>query len=147
MTIDAQLMKKKDETADCVAKMVVRMGIHKLPYTTTFHHDNDGSNLAIAILLAKYGIRTEPTIPYRQSLNLAELAIRIIVKAAKRNCIHARFHHMWLGLAIEHAAHHHNFIAGPESRSYKSPNEILFGKKQDITQLQPFGAMVKVVKT
>jgi hypothetical protein len=28
-----------------------------------------------------------------------------------------------------------------------SPNEIIFGKKQDITQLQPFGAMVKVVKT
>ena len=145
--IDVMLMKTKDETADCIAKLVVRRGIHKLPYTVTVHHDNDGSNLAIAVKLSRYGIRTEPTVPYRQSLQLAELAIRMIVKAAKRLCIHAKFHHMWLGLALEHAAHHHNYITGSESRGFKSPNEMLWNTKQDITQLQPFGMMVYVVKT
>ena len=115
--------------------------LYKFSYKKSSHTNN------IIICVYGYGIRTEPTVPYRQSLQLAELAIRIIVKAAKRNFFHARFHHMWLGLALQHAAHHHNFIAGSESRGFKSPNEILFGTKQDITDLQPFGVMVHVVKT
>ena len=110
--IDVMLMNKKDETAECTARYVVRRGIHKLPYTVTFHHDNDGSNLAVAVKLAGYGIRTEPTVPYRQSLNVAELAIRVLMKAAKRACLHARFHHEFLGLAMQHCAHHHNSISG-----------------------------------
>ena len=36
---------------------------------------------------------------------------------------------------------------GCASRGYLSPNHILWNKKQDITQLQTFGAMVEVVKT
>ena len=146
LTIDVELIRFKHETSEVLEKMLVERNVHRLPYQTTIAYDGDGSNLAISVMAARLGIRTCPTIPYRQSLNLAELGIRIIVHAAKCSCFHAKFHPMYLGLALRHAAHHHSFISGSESRNGKSPYELRTGNKPDLSEMRIFGAVCHTVK-
>jgi hypothetical protein len=85
-------------------------------------------------------------IPGRQSLNLAERAIRSVGSAAKKMLYAAKLPPKYLGRAMECAAEHHNYIA-VKTRQGRSPNEIVYDKKFDISFLKPFVSLHFVSKS
>jgi hypothetical protein len=103
---------------------MVDRGVNKLPWTTTLIYDGDGANNALSETLSKIGIATMLGIPYRQSLNFAERIIGNISHIAKKAVIHAKMTLNWFGPAMEHAAHHHNYIHSMSRGS--SPNEMVY---------------------
>ena len=104
-----------------------------------------GANNALSEAMSKIGIATMLGVPYRQSLNFAERIIGNISHIARKAVIHAKLTPNWFGQAMEHAAHHHNYI---HSRSRgSSPNEMVYGKQMEISHLMMFGQLVFVSKS
>ena len=118
---------------------MVRRGVNKLPYTTTLIYDGDGANNALSGAMSRIGIATMFGIPYRQSLNYAERIIGNMTHIAKRTVYRAKLTSKWFGWAMEHAAHHHNYMYSKTRGT--SPNEMVYGKRFDVRHLVPFAQL------
>ena len=80
---ECKVIRSKTTTAVALTQIMVRRGVHKVPWSTMVIFDGDGSNHAIADAMSKLGISTMHSIPGRQSLNPAENVIGIITRAAR----------------------------------------------------------------
>ena len=147
MSIDVQLIKFKNSAGQAFRAACSKRGVQFLPYQTTVHYDGDGANASVIQAALEIGCRAEPTIPYRQSLNMAELAIRMITDAAKKLCFEAKMHPCYLGIAMCCAAYTHSFVATTTTRGSKTPYEILWGVKPNIDHLRQFGSLCWSVKS
>ena len=135
------LLHSKEDTIPRLCEVLIYLGVHKLPYLCTVHYDSDGTNICIPEGLRHLGIAGMPTIPHRQSANLAELAIKNLTKRAKRQLLQAQMHPKYLGLALRYCSYVDQYISQPE-RAKLSSWQILYGTKPDIKHLKPFGSLV-----
>jgi hypothetical protein len=144
-SVECVVIKSKTTTTAALTKIMVDRGVNKLPWATTLIYDGDGANNALSEAMSKIGIATMLGVPYRQSYNFAERIIGNISHVARKAVITAKLTPKWFGPAMEHAAHHHNYI---HSRSRgSSPNEMVYGKQMGISHLMTFGQLVFVSKS
>jgi hypothetical protein len=102
-------------------------------------YDGDGANNALSGAMSRIGIATMFGLPYQQSLNFAERIIGNMSHIAKRAVYRAKLTPKWFEWAMEHAAHHHNYMYS-KSRG-ASPNEMVYGKQFDVRHLVPFAQL------
>ena len=143
--IDVRLMKKKNHAGEVIQNILVSRNVPKLPYHTTIHCDGDGANLGIAAAVIDLGVGVVIIEPYSPNLNTAELAIRVIKKDAFRLALHAKMDPIYVGLAMVHAAHHHQFISSSAIRKGRTPWEMVYGVQPDISKLRAFGSLAYAV--
>ena len=138
-SIECVVIKSKTSTTVTLQNIMVKRGVNKLPYTTTLIYDGDGANNALSGAMSRIGIATMFGIPYRQSLNYAERIIGNMSHIAKRTVYRAKLTSKWFGWAMEHAAHHHNYMYSKTRGT--SPNEMVYGKRFDVRHLVPYAQL------
>ena len=138
-SIECVVIKSKTSTTVTLQNIMVKRGVNKLPYTTTLIYDGDGANNALSGAMSRIGIATMFGIPYRQSLNYAERMIGNMSHIAKRTVYRAKLTSKWFGWAMEHAAHHHNYMYSKTRGT--SPNEMVYGKRFDVRHLVPYAQL------
>ena len=144
-SVECVVIKSKTTTTAALTKIMVDRGVHKLPWLTTLIYDGDGANNALSEAMSKIGIATMLGVPYRQSYNFAERIIGNISHVARKAVITAKLTPKWFGPAMEHAAHHHNYIHSMSRGN--SPNEMVYGKNMEVGHLMPMGQLVSVSKS
>jgi hypothetical protein len=125
-SVECVVINSKTSTTSALMKIMVSRGVNQLPWSTTLIYDGDGANNALSGAMSRIGIATMIGLPYRQSLNFAERIIGNMPHIAKRAVYRAKLTPKWFGWAMEHAAHHHNYMYS-KSRG-TSPNEMVYGK-------------------
>ena len=138
--IHVRSMKLKSESAAALSDIITETGMHKYPWSCTVHYDGDGTAATLKDTCKKFQLSWLPTPPHLQSLNMAELAIRVIYKAGRQLLYDSRLPLKYLHEACKCASYNHQYIPTTQSRDWRTPWEMVFKEKPDIAHLKPFGA-------
>jgi hypothetical protein len=138
-SVECVVINSKTSTTTTLMNIMVSRGVNKLLWSTMLIYDGDGANNALSGAMSRIGIATMFGLPYRQSLNFAERIIGNMSHIAKRAVYRAKLTPKWFGWAMEHAAHHHNYMYS-KSRG-ASANEMVYGKKFDVRHLVPYAQL------
>ena len=135
----------KKQHPESLAKIIIENGVHLLDYPRTVYTDGCGSMIPVRARATRLGLNAVQIPPHEQSLNEAErIADRawaigrtyIVSKDAAENL---------QALAVDYACYMKLRMATTASREWKTPLEIIDGKKPDITHCVPWYTTANVL--
>ena len=129
---------RKASTGVATQQLMVRMGVHKLPYKCTLWTDGCGSMALARAAALKMGIDHCNLPPHDASLNLAEYAQKQMWEIGRTILSHANASPRLMANAVSYAMYVDMRMSTGSARNFITPYEAIYGSRPNVKHLVPF---------